>query len=638
MGREIEIDGGAVTIVGMLSRTGWFPWPFAQLLTPLRLGAESLSRTDRSLNVYGRLAPCTTLSQAQSEMDVVARRLADHYPETDREWQARVRYTREIQRGGSNATASFLTMGAVAMVLLIACLNVANLQLARGAARRKEIAIRSAIGATRGQILRQLLAENVLLALVALPLSLLVTRWTFDWILAIVGAIDVDWLRPLFQVDQLVIVAAVVISLSTVLLSGLTPALKASKTDLTSDLKQGGERGSRGIGGLRLRSCLVVAQIAFSLGLIVSAGLLIQRSTRMQSLDAGFNTENLLTLSVTLPEQRYPEPEHWKTFQRELLTRLESLPSVTSVAAGASVPFGGYSIDDFTVRGRPLGPQDEPPLSVWTNVSTGYFDTLGQRLVRGRNFGEGDREGSVPVVIVSESLVRRHFGEASPLGKYLVLEDGEEREIVGVVGDVGQFRAWDPVTELQMYEPYAQRPSANMSVVLRTQGPPLSLGPAVRREIRAIDARLPIFLVVSMERLIENHMSLPQALTDILATLAGVALLLTIVGVYGIVSYSTSRRLGEFGIRAALGADPGTIARLVLRQAGVLSTWGVGIGLLLALAIGQVLSTILYEMEAFDPLVLAGFALVLTGVALAASTLPAVRAARTDLTLSLQAE
>ncbi len=637
VGRSLGIDGEPVTIVGVIPEATYLPWPQTELVTPLRMGPEDLSRTDHALNVFGRLAPGVSISRAQRELDLIAARLAEHYPETDAEWRARVQYTRDTYIDKDTQNAAILVMGAVVMVLLIACANVANLQLARGAARQKEIAIRSAIGASRVQITLQLLTESALLALLALPLSLLVSHLSFDGILSLMPP-DAAWLEAFFRVDPPLLLIAAGIASLTALLFGLTPALKASKTDLTSDLKQGGERGSSGAGGQRLRSTLVVAQIAVSLGLIVGAGLLIKRSIRMQSVDAGFPTENLLTTYLELPRERYPEPDHWKSFQRELLTRLEGLPGVRSASTAASAPFGGpYDARDFTIRGKSFGPDDEIPRALWSNVSTGYFETLGLRLLQGRTFLESDRGNSVPVVVINDSLARRFFENESPLGQYLVYSDGTEREILGVVSDVSEFRAF-AFTDLHLYEPYMQRPSANLAVLVRTQGPPLSLGSALRREVRASDPLLPLFSLQSMTRRIEISLWFPRALTNIMATLAGVALALTIVGVYGVVSYATSRRTGEFGIRAALGAEPSAIAGLVLRQAALLAGWGVAIGLFLALAVTQLLAALVYDMEAFDPVAFLMLSLLLVAVALAASAIPALRATRADPMIALHAE
>ncbi len=425
VGRAIDVDGEPVTIVGVFSKYQWFPWHDSELVTPLRGTAKDLSRTDHALRVYGRLAPGVSIEQATSEMEVVARRLADQYPETDADWTARVEYTRDIFWYAAGQRAVFVALTAFGIVLLIACGNVANLQLARGAARQKEIAIRSALGASRAQIVRQLTVESVLLALVSLPLSFFVTRWALDWMTGLMPADSMATLEQIIRMDLVALAFIAVVSLSSVLLFGLAPALKASQMDLTSSLKQGGERGSRGAGGQKLRSSLVVAQIALSMGLLVSAGLVIQWTIRLQSIDAGFPTENLLTTRLELPKQRYPEVEDWRTFQQELVAGIEALPGVRTASTIASMPFGGSATRDFAIRGRPVGPQEEPPLARWSNVSPDYFDTLGLRLLQGRGFLESDRETSVPVLVVNELLARRYFGEASPLGEYLIFEDGD---------------------------------------------------------------------------------------------------------------------------------------------------------------------------------------------------------------------
>ena len=442
------------------------------------------------------------------------------------------------------------------------------------------------------------------------------------------------WWEDKFRVGPGVALAATAISLLSVLAFGLTPALRASRADLTSDLKQGGARGA---GSRGLRSGLVVAQIAISLCLLVSALLMVERSMRMHSVDAGFATENLLVTSVKLPAARYPEAEHRRGFQRQLVARLEALSGVRSASAASAAPFGWYPRINFTIRGRPVGPQEQEPAALGSSVDTWFFETLGLRLLQGRTFVEGDREGSVPVVIVDAALARRHFGDQSPLGEHLIFPDGEAREVVGVVANVSQFREFDPLTELLVYEPYAQRPLPNITVLIRTEGSSLSLGAAVRREIRSLDPLLPASVMRSMEERIEISLWNSEAFSGLLATVAVIALFLSTVGVYAVVNYATTQRTGEFGIRAALGADPRSIARLVLRQAGVLVLWGVSIGLLLALAAARLLASNVYDMEPFDPLAFAGLSLLLACVALAASVVPALRAARADPMLALQA-
>ncbi|MEE9282380.1 MAG: ABC transporter permease, partial [Myxococcota bacterium] len=638
VGRSIEINGEPATVVGVLGPLQWLPTPWADMLAPLRLERDEVSRTDHSLSVYGWLAPGFSIRQAQSEMSLIAQRLAEQFPDTDAGWGVRLDDARTLIVQGSSRSGVWLWMGLAGFVLLIACANVANLQLARGGARQKELSIRAALGASRARIVRQLLTESALLALVALPLALLVTRWVLDYLLSFTPG-RWDYMPVMLRLDTAVFVFTAVASALTILVFGLIPALNVSQTNLGASLKEGGERGSTSGGAQRLRSALVVTQIALALCLLVSAGLFLERFSQLQQTDAGFRLENLLATSLDLPSQRYPEPEHWRQLERELLARVEVLPGVRSAASASWTPFsfggGGRS---FGIQGRALGEQDERPSASWSNVSTGYFETLGVRLVEGRLFDEGDREGSVPVVIVNQAFVRRYFTGESPLGARLLFDGHDDAsEIVGVVSDSAQYSFTEPVFP-QLYEPSAQQPGPTLHLLLRTESDPFAVGGALRSEVRGIDPLLSLYVMETL--LLRTRDSLwPQRLSATVVTLVAViALSLAIVGVYGVVSYSTSQRTAEFGIRAALGAEPGRIARLVVRQASVLAAWGSALGLLLAWWVARLLSSLLPEMPGFRPLTFAGLALVLAVAALLASALPALRATRTDPMIPLRAE
>ncbi len=638
VGRDVEINGEPATVIGVMGPLQWLPTPWSNMLAPLRLELDELSRTDHSLAVYGLLEEGVSMAQAQSEMNLIAQRLEERYPETDAGWRVRLEDARTIVVQGSNRAGVWLWMGLAGSVLLIACANIANLLLARGAARQKEIAIRSALGANRGRIVRQLLTESALLAAIALPLALLITRWVLDYLLSFTPG-RYSYMPVMMRLDAPVFLFAAGASLLTVFVFGLAPALHASRSDLSVSLKEGGERGSSSGGARRLRSALVVFQIALSLCLLVCSGLFIERFARLMQADAGFRIENLLTTSINLPPQRYPESEHWRLFQRDLLSRLATLPGVRSAATATWTPFGfGGGGRDFRIQGQATGGQDERPNASWSNASLSYFETLGVRIAEGRSFEEADRENGVPVVIVNQAFVTRYFADESPIGQRLVFEqDDRAREIVGVVTDSAQYSFTEPVFP-QLYEPFAQQPGPVLNLLLRTQGAPLVLGGAIRTAVREMDPLLPLYEMESMGMRTRDTLWPQRLSATIVGMVAAIALTLALVGVYGVVSYSTAQRTAEFGIRAALGADPARIAWLVLRQAAVLAACGLPLGLLLAWWVTRLLSALLPGMPDFRPLGFLAIGLLLALAALVASAIPAVRATRTDPMTPLRAE
>ena len=642
VGRKIAIDGEPATVVGVLDEYTWFPWPWVQMIAPLRFEPNEMSRTDHRLSLTARLRPGVTVEQAQAEMDVIATRLADQYPETDEGWRIEVALTRDRILDGPTRTAIWIMMGAVGFVLLIACANVANLLLARAAARQKEIAIRAALGASRARIVLQLLTESTVLAALAAPFALLVTRWALDYFLAQVHP-SVTYMHQFFRFDAPVIGFAFAATFATVLIFGLAPALQASKPDLNTGLKEGGDRGSSHAGRQRLRSSLVVAQIALALSLLVSSGLLIQSFLNVQASDPGFDTENLLLTSLSLPESRYPEPEHWRLFERGVLERLRRLPGVEAASSVNNAPFGfgGWTVD-FSVRGRPLTPDDPVPRSQWVQMSPEYLSTLGVDMVKGRALEESDRANAAPVILINETLARQYFPDQKALGQHLVVaaneeEEPREREIVGVVRNITNWQ-FNEQDSPRIYATFAQAPAEFMNIVVRTAGEPGSLAHAVRREVSAIDPQLPLFTFETMTEREERSRWQSSLFFKVMLILGALSLVLAAVGVYGVVSYSTAQRTREFGIRSALGAEPARIARLVLREAMVLAAIGVSFGLLLAAGFSRLLVTVLYEVDPWSPLTFLLVAAVLTLVALGASAVPAQRATRVDPMVALRTE
>ncbi len=640
IGRTIEIDDVPVTVVGVQAAAQWFPWPWIQIITPLRFDPAKVSRTDHQLTVYGRLLDGVTMRQAQAEMDVIAAAMAQQYPETDRDWGSQVVLMRDQIVEGPTRTGIWIMMGAVGFVLLIACANVANLLLARAATRQKEMAIRSALGATRPQIVLQLLTEAALLALVALPFALLMTNWTIQGLLSQVPP-SVTYMEQFFRFDPPVWIFCAVITLSTVVFFGLAPALQASGPDLSTSLKEGGERGSSH-GRQRLRLGLVVGQIALALALLVSSGLMIESFMNLQTADPGFETANLVVTQLNLSEARYTEPDHHRAFQRDVLQRIGRLPGVVDVGTTQNAPFGfGGRGVEFRVRGGAQPTEAEIPLANWANVSPNYHALMGIPLVRGRALEQGDGEGGRAVIVINETLARRYFVDEDPIGEHLIfeLDDGEEieHEIVGVARDIINWGFNEEKWPL-IYAPFVQAPTAFMNVIVRTRGAPLKEVPSLRAEFASIDPNLALFQFESMTDRMQRSKWQQRLFAVLMVALGMLALVLASVGVYGVVSYSTARRTREFGIRSALGAAPSGIAGLVLREALVLAGLGLALGALLGAGMARVLQALLYEISPWRPLTFLTVALLLAAVALVASAVPARRATRVDPMIALRVE
>ena len=642
IGRTIEIDGVPVTVVGVQAAAQWFPWPWIQIIVPLRFDPAKVSRTDHQLTVYGRLNDGVTMQQAQAEMSVIAAAMAEYYPESDRDWGSQVLLVRDQIVQGPTRTGIWIMMGAVGFVLLIACANVANLLLARAATRQKEMAIRSALGATRSQIVLQLLTEAALLALVALPFALLMTHWTIQGLLSQVPP-SVTYMEQFFRFDPPVWIFCAVITLSTVVFFGLAPALQASRPDLNTSLKEGGDRGSSHAGRQRLRFALVVGQIALALALLVSSGLMIESFMNLQTADPGFETENLVVTQLNLSEARYTEPDHQRAFQRDVLQRIGRLPGVVDVGTTQNAPFGfGGRGVEFHVRGRAQPTDAEIPRANWANVSPNYHALMGIPLARGRALERGDGEGGRPVIVINETLARRYFADEYPIGEHLIFKldpdgDESEHEIVGVARDIIN---WGFAEEKwpRIYAPFVQAPTAFMNVVVRTRGAPLEAVPALRGEFASIDPDLALFQFESMTDRIQRSKWQQRLFAVIMIALGTLALVLASVGVYGVVSYSTAQRTREFGIRSALGAAPSGIAGLVLREALVLAGLGLALGALVGAGMARLLQALLYEISPWRPVTFLAVAVLLAAVALVASAVPARRATRVEPMIALRVE
>lgn len=646
VGRSVEINGQQVTVIGVISSAQWFPNPDAMAVTPLPAPTGAPSRSEERLGLMGRLKPGVDVAQLQAEVDLIVRRLAEQHPETDGEYAVRAFALRDRITNESSARNIRLLMGAVSFVLLIVCANLANLLLARSAAREKELATRSALGATRAQIVLQLMWECAVIGLLALPIALVLTRLCLDYFVAIVPS-RVTWIEQFFRYDLRVGVFAGLITFATVILFGLAPALRTSRVDLVAQLNAGGNRGGTDAGSQRLRSMLVVAQIGLSLSLLVMASLFSQAFTRIQNADPGFALDGVSSASIGLTSARYATADKIRSFQNELQAALSEMPPGIHAAMVSTPPLAWPGpLRDFQISGRETAGREDAPRARWTSASPGYFATIGLRLQTGRDFGSGDLASSQPVAIVSRLFAERFFPGESPVGKRIVLREtaaigaaGGAREIVGVVSDVRSFNGGGPPEwEPRIYEPIAQQPQGSFGVVLRSNGGPLAGVPELRRHVRRLDRQLAVSGAATMRDRLDFQLWRARFVSTLMSILGGMALLLAIMGVYGVVSYSTARRRREFGIRTALGAEPRHIAALVLRKTGVLAGFGIALGLLLALLMSRAVQSMLFEIDARDPGTLAAISLLLGFVTLLAGALPMWRAVREQPMDSLRVE
>ena len=634
IGKQIQISARPMTIVGVMAAGVEFPEQ-TQIWTPSGLAAEEARRDNRSISAIARLSPGVDLKQAQSRVSGINAQLAKQFPDTNKGWDTTLwilhaRIVREVK------TSLLVLLGAVGFVLLIACANVANLLLARSAARQKEIAIRAAMGASRARVLQQMLTESVLLSFIGGIAGLFLSIWLTDVLISMIpkGAPRLDQVG----IDYRVLTFGLGISMVTGILFGLAPALQASRLEVTSALKEGG-RGTEGHRRTSARSLLLIGEVALSLVLLVGAGLLIKSFMRLQEVRAGFNPHNVLIASVALPGAKY-KAEQRPEFFRQLVERLETAPGVQTVGGAINLPLAasGYSIGRaFVPEGRPLA-VDESVNASFATITGNYFRALQIPLLAGRMFEQRDNGPATKVVIINESAAKRYFGSpAAAIGKRLTIWRDEKfsREIVGVVGDT-KASSLDTESGAQIYVPHAQDIEWNfLALVVRTAGDPAAFATTLRHEVQALDKDQPIFNVRTMDDVVMNSLGARRVSMQLFAVFAGAALLLAAIGIYGVMAYSVTQRTHEIGIRMALGAQKWDVLGLVIRQGMALAGLGVLVGLAGALGLTRVIGNLLFGVAATDPATFFAIPLLLLLVALAACYLPARRAARLDPTIAL---
>jgi putative ABC transport system permease protein len=526
-------------------------------------------------------------------------------------------------------------LGAVVLVLLIACANVANLLLARSTARQKEMAIRSALGASRWRVIRQLLTESVLLALIGGGVGLLLAFWGTESLLALAPE-DLPRIKDV-ALDGRVLGFTLVVTMITGVIFGLAPALQASNPNLNETLKEAG-RGTTA-GRHRVRNALVIVEVALALMLLICSGLMIRSFMRLQRVDPGFNPSNGLTMSISLPGRKYPNSDNHLAFFSQLVERISALPGVVAAGATQSLPIQDDFLVGFDIQGRPPVPPEEGKSTNYYAVTPDYFKAMGIPLLRGRLFTEQDNSKAPSVAIINETMANQYFPDEDPIGKHIHLTQGEDkfREIVGIVGDVKQYGLARP-SPLQTYEPYLQMPFSSLTLVVRTEGSPTALSGAIRSEVLAIDQEQPVSRIRTLDQIISGSVQQQRFLMLLLGVFAGVAMILAAVGLYGVMNYAVTQRTHEIGIRMALGANAGAVLRLIVGHGMMLALIGVAIGLAGAFAVTRVMETLLFSVSTTDPVTFAGISVLLTGVALVACLAPARRAIKVDPMLALRHE
>ena len=631
VGRTVQLDGEAFTVVGVLPESFKFPEK-VDLWLPFAFTAADWQNDRQHYYVLavGRLKPGVNVDQAKADFESIMQRLAPTFSAARKKWGITVIPMHEQVVGKIGATL-WILFGAVGLVLLIACVNVANLMLTRTADRRKELAIRAALGARRSRIVRQLLFESLLLALVG----------------GGAGAILAVWMTKLFSaslleslprgedvaVDGRVLLFTLVVSILTAFIFGLAPALQGSNPNLNETLKEGGRRSSSG-SRRSLRDVLVVSEIALSLVLLIGAGLLVKSFIRLQNVNAGFDARNVLTMEVTLPQIKYPKTAEQNAFVHQSVERIKGLPGVNSVAATINLPLVGTWGMGYSVQGHPNDPNQ---VADNANITPNYFRTMEIPVRQGRDFSDSDTGDSTPVIIINETFARKHFPNENPLGQ--IINAGQKRVVVGVVADV-KPRGLDLATRPQLYLPYAQKPTRApfLTFTIRTQTEPLSVAATVQNEIESLDRDLPVANIKTLDQIVSTSLQQRRLTMGLFIAFAGIALLLAAIGVYGVVSYSVTQRTHELGIRVALGARWNDVLRLILRQGLVLAAIGVVIGVGAAFALTRLMRSLLFQVGTTDFVTFVSVAAALVVVVLIACYVPARRATKVDPLEALRSE
>ncbi|MEY2498980.1 MAG: hypothetical protein QOD12_2536 [Verrucomicrobiota bacterium] len=642
IGRSIAISDVPYVVIGIMPPGFQVAQTSADIWTVARGAPGANPRDYRIFNLLGRPRDGVRIEQAQSEMSALAARLARQNPETNTGLGLHLLPLRDYLVGDVR-TALLVLLGAVALVLLIACANVANLLLVRAISRQREIAIRTALGASRGRLLKQLATEGLVLAGAGGAVGLLLGAGAISGLKNFLPA-DLPRLTEV-RADWRMLIFCAGMTLLTGLIFGLVPALRITKQNLNDSLKGRGRGNSSGKTERRFRAALAITELALAVMLLAGAGLLIQSFIHLQEVDPGFNTRNLLTMQVSLPRSRYADDNRRAAFFAELIGRLEKIPGVEMAAATLQAPLIGLDVDKstFTIKGAPPRPAGQEPAAPLHVVTPEYFRTMNIPLRSGRAFTERDDRNAPGVVIINEAMARRYWPNESSLGRQLKLglaflpDDAMEREIIGVVGNVRHF-GLALAEEPQMYIPHRQSPWPEMTLVLRASANGAGLASAARAQISLMDRELPVAKVMTMEQGLKDSVAQPRFRALLLGLFAALAIMLGAIGLYSVMAYSVSQRTNEIGVRMALGANAGDVMKMILREGSALVALGLIIGLAGAFGLTRLLASLLFGVGAGDPLTYAGVSILLALVAMLACYLPARRATKVDPMVALRCE
>jgi len=639
VGRTLTVDGIPRTIVGVVPHE-LGEVVAADLWLPTAIDPNNTEHRNHNYGIVARLKPGVTVAQARAEMTVIAQRLERAYPATNTGWGITLFPLAEMFTGRIRPVLLIL-LGAVGLLLLIACANLANLLLARAATREREVAIRGALGARRGRIIRQLLTESLLLAFAGGALGLLLAVWSVRALRHVVP--DMFPMLKHMSVDPAVLAFTLAISILTGLLFGLVPAWKASRADLHTTLKESAGRSESAGGAQRIRSFLLASEVALAVLLSVSAGLLLRSFVRVTEVNPGVRTADILSMNISLPDVKYDTPVKRANFFKTLVERLEALPGVRSAGAVSILPLRvsiltfRIGVSSFRIEGHPAAPPGQEPQADSRVATPDYFATIGIALRQGRLFDAHDDADAKRVALINEAMVRKEFPHENPIGRHILSFGPQPLEIIGVVADAKLYGLDSPI-EPAIYTPHAQHPFDGMGLVIRADGDPAAMASAVRQEILKLDPEQPVSSVRTMDQVLSDSLMLRRVSMLMLMIFAALALTLATVGIYGLTAYAVSRRTHEIGLRVALGASQPQILRLVVLRGLATSLIGAAIGLAAAFELTRMLAGMLYGVTATDPLVFAGVPLMLVAVSAVANYVPARRATRIDPLVALRYE
>ena len=634
-GSTIRLNGKTFTVLGVMPNEFRFPIS-AQLWMPLAMDArEAANRATHSVAIIGRLKPDVSIAQGSAEIATIATRLQTAYPSTNNGWSIMVQPVREFVSGYYTRHYLFMLLGAVLFVLLIACANIANLQFARASVRAKEMAVRTALGAGRFRLIRQLLTESILLSLLGAAVGVVVGTWALDLLRANmppeIARYIAGWDR--LGLNSVVLSWTVCASVLAGVLSGLAPALQNTRDALSGTLKESGRGTSAGRQSQRLRSFLVIAQVALALTLLVGASLMVKGTRALIGASSQYRPETLLTLSFSLPDLQYPGTVQRASFYDQIMARVASIPLTHGVALSTTLPSTNAGSSNFEVDGQPVGEAHDYPAATPLSISPGYFGLLGATLMEGREFRVADNADSPPVTIVNQKLARKYWPGRSPIGRRIRYGRGNGKfpwmTVVGVAADV-KYDWGERDIQPTIYRPYRQAPLSFSYLIVRTNRDPLAVAEAVRREISAVDKELPLFEVATLERAIANSVIGLSYVAVMLSATGGIALVLACVGVFGVMAFSVSERTHEIGIRMALGAAQSDVLGLVAAKGLALTATGIGIGLAGSIALARLMSNLIFGVSATDITTLSAVSILLLGLAMLACYAPTRRAMRVD--------